>query len=1758
MKTHIQNFLNLRISKLAAVFVVLGFALITTGIVYADVPDRKPVSGSVPNPGTQQQELANITFPAPYNVFEFVVTCGACHSGTVDQNAGHFANWAGSSMASAARDPVFRANQIGVNNLVESLTGENGAGNMCFRCHSPNGWYSGRFDPSLGGDPEGRTMLHSILASTDDEGIMCEFCHRVIGAVTMQRTDLDPTDPVWNLLGGLSDWPHTGGAYIDQDGDPTIAPGNPYGDTTLQLNDGMTYVGKYSGSVDIYFSDLPFDGSSYTGQTYAVYPWWWTGPKNPVPAGMPQFNSAGQELAYAPDGSLPIHFEAPIGPPIDPATGNYDYQAQGLSLEHPTVGDRPGGLLPSTVPPANDFIRSSEFCGACHDLTVPVLNHGMPEQRTYTEWKYSDFNTDSTRCQDCHMPTLKHEYADDTPVSVNADPTLAGWFPYTKDRNADGGTSFHKFAGANLDLSAMMTVLYPEVDLEVIGAPTGNDTRIFPGMLSDRSTMWDRNRRNTEITLVDAVNAEILGGPTFNTTTGKWEVQVKVTNTAGHRIPSGYPDGRRFWINLQIKDINGNVVYESGYYNQEEAALYTDATQTSFQRALTPFIDSANNAVMVYERATGTCLDVNGAAIFPNPAAGDPVACNGSPALTNNFILFDNRIPPAGFSYAEYRISGVKFWNYDPATLVPFEDATRYPDGQNWDIVTYSFDADPNATLSARAEILWQTHTREFMEHLKTQDTSTVRPEGPPSIYDPNYPLTPNYLSDVINLDQITDLNGNPLRDNWGGIAYAAWLLTGKGAPYIAAVDDSTSATPPAAPANVAATPVDPFTLRVTWDTVPDAEGYLVWIRYGLSDETASWDKFAIVYQDLDPSTPQWEVLSEALNIGKSYTYKVQAFNGKGYSADSALVIGQTPTDLPLPPEGLLLMDTTATSASLSWVDIADNEIGFVLQRQDVPVIGNFYEVTRIASPNGTGTGGVNWTDTTAAPNTCYNYRVAAYNAVGDSTYSLPVQACTMSAPTGPITLNGAPFGPSQIDLAWSSANGIIVGYRVERSEDGGLSWPTVYNVANPAAVGTSDILVQPNTTYWYRVFAYNQAGDSPASNTVSVTTPDVQPAAPTDLAGVANSATQVTLTWTDNADNELGFSVERCADAGCTNFAPVGTTGSNVTTYTDLSVSPGSTYLFRVFAYNGTGNSLVPSNEISVTTPALPGLYFSTTGNSALPGVDTPDDADIYTWNGSNFGRLFDASAFGLLDIANIDGLDIVNANHFYVSFSTEETLLPRLGTVQDEDVVYFNSGVWSVYFDGGAAGLLNANQDLDAFDVDTVGGILYFSTFGNDTVPGVPAPYDDADIYAWNGTSFSRVYDASVAGLPTNANVDGLVYNDAAHFSVSFSATDTNLPGLGNVQDEDVAYNNNGTWTIYFDGTAVGLTATGHDLDAFFLGTVMVPPTAPIDLTAIVEPTTLQVFLNWKDTSNNELGFTVERCTGVGCTDFVPLGSTGVDVATYTDATVALNESYTYRVYSFNADGNSLMMSNEVVIVVTPPLVPTLYFSTVSGGTSNPIPGVDGPFDDADIYTWDGTAFGRVFDASAVGLSSSANIDGLVYEDVAHFYLSFSLDTNVPTLGTVQDEDVVYYNNGVWSVYFDGTARGLTGAGQDLDAIAIANGILYFSTLGSGLANPIPGVAGPYDDADIYTWNGTTFGRFFDASVAWLLNNANVDGIVVVDATHFYLSFSADTALPAFGTVQDEDVVYYETGTWTVYFDGTLAGLTNSGHDVDAFALP
>jgi len=91
-------------------------------------------------------------------------------------------------------------------------------------------------------------------------------------------------------------------------------------------------------------------------------------------------------------------------------------------------------------------------------------------------------------------------------------------------------------------------------------------------------------------------------------------------------------------------------------------------------------------------------------------------------------------------------------------------------------------------------------------------------------------------------------------------------------------------------------------------------------------------------------------------------------------------------------------------------------------------------------------------------------------------------------------------------------------------------------------------------------------------------------PSAPTALSASAG-ATSITLAWTDTASTESGFYIERAVGTSGS-FAQRGTAAANATGYVDNGLSAGTTFRYRVRAWNAAGTSGF-SNEASATTPA-------------------------------------------------------------------------------------------------------------------------------------------------------------------------------------------------------------------------------------------------------------------------------------------------------------------------------------------------------------------------------------------------------------------------------------------------------------------------------------------------------------------------------------------------------------------------------------------
>jgi len=123
--------------------------------------------------------------------------------------------------------------------------------------------------------------------------------------------------------------------------------------------------------------------------------------------------------------------------------------------------------------------------------------------------------------------------------------------------------------------------------------------------------------------------------------------------------------------------------------------------------------------------------------------------------------------------------------------------------------------------------------------------------------------------------------------------------------------------------------------------------------------------------------------------------------------------------------------------------------------------------------------------------------------------------------------------------------------------------------------------------------------------------------------------------------------------------------------------------------------------------------------------------------------------------------------------------------------------------------------------------------------------------------------------------------------------------------------------------------ITALQNAIDNSLLNTI---PAPPINLIGFVDrlKSIDAIILDWKDQSTNETGFKIERRV-TGTANYAVIGTVGANILTYRDEALTINTSYDYRVYSYNAVGNSSSPSNELTLVLgTLTTLPTLTTTT------------------------------------------------------------------------------------------------------------------------------------------------------------------------------------------------------------------------------------
>ncbi|MFN3409751.1 MAG: Ig-like domain-containing protein [Limisphaerales bacterium] len=326
------------------------------------------------------------------------------------------------------------------------------------------------------------------------------------------------------------------------------------------------------------------------------------------------------------------------------------------------------------------FHRSAAFCGTCHDVSNPVFTkdaNGVyqpnamdahagvfsphflaPVERTYSEWLNSDYNSTNgvfapafagnrpgqrvSTCQHCHMRSTSGYVAD-----PNGNPGI----PLRADM------AVHDMTGGSTWMPAMLTNLFPG---EV------NQPAIQAGI--ERATYLLQNAASLAVADVGA------------------QLKVTVTNECGHKLPTGYPEGRRVWLNVQFYDAANQLLGESGAYDPATGVLTRDA------------------AAKIYEVHPG--IDTNIAGLLGKPAA------KSLHFVLNNKIYTDNRIPPRGFNNTAYAAFGGEPVGHE------------YADGQYWDDTLYAL---PPGAVRAEVRLYYQSTSKEFVEFLRTNNVTNTK-----------------------------------------------------------------------------------------------------------------------------------------------------------------------------------------------------------------------------------------------------------------------------------------------------------------------------------------------------------------------------------------------------------------------------------------------------------------------------------------------------------------------------------------------------------------------------------------------------------------------------------------------------------------------------------------------------------------------------------------------------------------------------------------------------------------------------------------------------------------------------------------------------------------------------------------------------------------------------------------------------------------------------------------------------------------------
>ncbi|MCX7748899.1 MAG: fibronectin type III domain-containing protein [Clostridia bacterium] len=587
-----------------------------------------------------------------------------------------------------------------------------------------------------------------------------------------------------------------------------------------------------------------------------------------------------------------------------------------------------------------------------------------------------------------------------------------------------------------------------------------------------------------------------------------------------------------------------------------------------------------------------------------------------------------------------------------------------------------------------------------------------------------------------------------------------------------------------------------------------------------------------------------------------------------------------------------------------------------------------------------------------------YRYRLNAKSLslyAGTSNISKP-----LSKPTAPTNLSSLFVDMGRIDLSWTLNPNNNYEIRVERKINNG-SFVYLAGLEKTAAAYSDYISIVPNTTYTYRVLAIDSNDNYSISNQSEFTA--AIPLAPQTLGLAVASNTQINLAWEDKSVNEKGFKIERKIDSG--GFIEIAAVGSNITSYSDTSVTSGHNYTYRVGAFNPMGNSAGYTNEVTTNTAALAAPPIALT----LTPVTANRIDLVWAYAGNlNTNTIIERKTGAAGVWQTIASINTTATKYSDTGLSPNTQYFYRVKAVPKANIysLYYpndNTGK-SVYTKlnkptnliGNASSIKQINltwtdnSDEKSFVIERRTdnkGYVFLSSTGPDETTFADTSVAANTRYTYrikaaNETNSSEYSDelsitCSVLDTPTSLSANAVSNNEAEIRWLDNTLNESGFEvwrktGAANWEKIASTYANA---TGYTDASLKPNTQYSYKVRAFILRdeiysqfsndatTQTTVLTAPTGLNFTV-PSDEQVKLIWKDNSADESGFKVEKKLGDEG-DWVEIASLPQNTTTYLSTDLAPFTKYYYRVKVYSSVFNSSNYSETITVLTGAPRAPS-----------------------------------------------------------------------------------------------------------------------------------------------------------------------------------------------------------------------------------------